>query len=116
MWKIFILFFFVFGFIIGNIGIKSFSENLSYNIDKSFKDAEGTAYYIEGTVINKKSIDYSYVQIEFACYDEDGNILGVAFDSTNNFLEHQTWKFKAMALFTDVKSVDHCDYHEITSW
>lgn len=37
-------------------------------------------------------------------------------DNTNNLLRDQTWKFKSMGLFYNIKSVDHCDYHEITSW
>lgn len=56
-----------------------------------------------------------YCQIEFICYDKDNNSLGTAIDNTNNLLENQTWKFKAMGLFTDSKT-DHCDFHEITGW
>ena len=74
------------------------------------------SYYIEGSVKNNKDKDYSYVQIEFVCYDADGNNLGTAIDNTNNLLGNQTWKFKAMAMFSDAENVDHCDYHEITSW
>ena len=91
-------------------------EKFSYEVSKSYKDSAGFAYYIEGTVTNKLSKDYSYVQIEFICYDKDGANLGTAIDNTNNLLSNQTWKFKAMSLFSDVKQVDHCDFHEITSW
>jgi len=56
-----------------------------------------------------------YCQIEFICYDKDNNNLGTAIDNTNNLLGNQTWKFKAMGLFTDSKT-DHCDFHEITGW
>ena len=56
-----------------------------------------------------------YCQIEFICYDKDGNNLGTAIDNTNNLLGYQTWQFKAMGLFTDSKT-DHCDFHEITGW
>ncbi len=56
-----------------------------------------------------------YCQIEFICYDKDGNNLGTAIDNTNNLLENQTWNFKTMGLFTDSKT-DHCYFHEITGW
>ena len=86
-----------------------FTYVISSEYDNSF------SHYIEGTVTNNKDKDYSYVQIEFICYDKDGNNLGTAIDNTNNLLGNQTWKFKAMGLFTDSKT-DHCDFHEITGW
>ena len=91
-------------------------ERFSYEVTKSYMDNVGLAYYIEGNVINKSGMDLSYVQIEFICYDKNGNNLGTAVDNTNNLLENQTWKFKAMSLFSDAKNVDHCDYHEVTGW
>ncbi len=91
-------------------------EKFSYEVTKSYKADYDIGYYIEGVVPNNKDKDYSYVQIEFICYDKKGNNLGTAMDNTNNLLAKQTWKFKAMGLFTDVKDVDHCDYHEITGW
>ena len=89
------------------------SEKFTYTVTNEYTDM--FAHYIEGTVKNNRDKDYSYLQIEFICYDPDGNNLGTAMDNTNNLLGNQTWKFKAMGLFTD-KTVDHCDYHEITGW
>lgn len=83
---------------------------------KQYTDEYGMSYYIEGSVKNNKDKDYSYVQIEFVCYDADGINLGTAIDNTNNLLGNQTWEFKAMAMFSDAETVDYCDYHEITSW
>ena len=100
----------------GNDDNTSETEKFSYEVTKSYKDSYNVGYYIEGTVTNNKAKDYSYVQIEFVCYDKNGNNLGTAIDNTNNLLANQTWKFKAMAMFSDVKNVDRCDYHEITSW
>ena len=94
-------------------GEGSGSEKFSYTIDKQYKS--GISYYIEGIVTNKTSSDYSYVQIEFICYDKEGNNLGTAMDNTNNLLGEQTWKYKAIFMGT-ADSVDHCDYHETTSW
>ena len=90
------------------------SEKFSYKIDKQHGDSY--AYYIEGVLANNTSQEFSYVQIDFICYDKDGNNLGTALDNTNNLLGNQTWKFKAMFIGSDTKSVDHCDYHETTSW
>ena len=91
-------------------------EKFSYEVSKSYKGDYDIGYYIEGTVTNNRDKDYSYLQIEFICYDKDGNNLGTAIDNTHNLLGKQTWKFKAMGLFENVKSIDHCDYHEVTGW
>lgn len=90
-------------------------ENFTYEVVKQYADEYGFSYYIEGTVKNNKSKEYAYVQIEFVCYDSEGNNLGTAIDNTNNLLGNETWKFKAIGLFTDQK-VDHCDYKETTGW
>ena len=92
---------------------KEQKESFSHEITKQYSD--GFSYYVEGTVKNLKDKDFTYVQIEFVCYDKDGNNLGTAIDNTNNLLANETWKFKAIGLFSDSKA-DHCDFHEITSW
>lgn len=92
------------------------TEKFSYEITSQYADEYGFSYYIEGSVKNNKDKDYSYVQIEFVCYDAEGNNLGTAIDNTNNLLENETWKFKAMAMFSDIEIIDHCDYHEISGW
>lgn len=91
-------------------------EKFSHTVISSAPDEDNFAYYIEGTVTNNRDKEYSYVQIEFVCYDKDGNNLGTAVDNTNNLLGKETWKYKAMAMFSDVKNVDHCDFKEVTSW
>ena len=90
-------------------------EKFTHAVTNSYADELGLSYYIEGTVQNNTDKEYSYVQIEFVCYDADGNNLGTAIDNTNNLLGNETWKFKAMGMFTD-ENVDHCDFKEITSW
>ena len=127
-WLIVIIFLILFGIIIANNSDNTVSdgnlssrnsepvEKFTYEISNEYSDEFNFSYYIEGSVKNNKSKDYSYVQIEFVCYDADGNNLGTAMDNTNNLLGNQTWKFKATALFSDVQNVDHCDFHDITSW
>lgn len=101
---------------------KSTSSNLtqeakfSYDISNTYLGDYNMGYYIEGTITNNKDKDYSYVQIEFVCYDSEGNNIGTALDNTNNLLGKQTWKYKAMFMETDADKVDHCDFHEITGW
>ena len=89
------------------------TPKFSYEITSEYNDT--FTHYVEGTVKNNKNRDYSYVQIEFICYDADGNNIGTAVDNTNNLLANQTWKFKAMGLFTDADA-DHCDFHEVKGW
>lgn len=91
-------------------------EKFSYEVTNSAPDEYNISYYIEGTVTNNKDKEYSYVQIEFICYDSEGNNLGTALDNTNNLLGNETWKFKAVAMFSDVENIDHCDFKDITSW
>lgn len=90
-------------------------EKFSYEITSSEPDNINFGYYIEGIVTNNTNKEYNYVQIEFVCYDSDGNNLGTAMDNVNNLGANEKWKFKAMGLFTN-QTVDHCDYKEITSW
>lgn len=87
--------------------------NVSCKIDKQYKSSY--SYYIEGTCTNNGSKDYSYLQVEFICYDKDGYNLGTAWDNTNNLLKGQSWKYKAI-FFGDEKSVKKCEYHEVTGW
>lgn len=100
----------------GGTNSSNTEEQFNYEITNQYADDYNVSYYIEGSVKNNKDKDYSYVQIEFVCYDDKGNNLGTAIDNTNNLLGNQTWKFKAMTLFTDVANVDHCNYHKITGW
>lgn len=97
----------------GNESNNEKQEKFTYTITSEYDST--FSHYIEGTVINNRGKDYSYVQIEFICYDKDGNNLGTAIDNVNNLLGHQTWKFKAMGMFTD-DTADHCDFHEINGW
>lgn len=89
-------------------------EKFSHTVTNEYSDS--FTHYIEGTVTNNKDKNYSYVQIEFICYDAAGNNLGTALDNTNNLLGKQTWKYKAMAFFSGEENIDHCDFHEISGW
>lgn len=91
-------------------------DNFSYEIKNSYADEYSVNYYIDGIVKNNSNNDYSYVQIEFICYDNQGNNLGTAIDNISNLGAHETWKFNAIALFTDIESISHCKYNSVTGW
>lgn len=99
-----------------NTNTNTKQPKFSYTIDSQYLGDYGLGYYIEGTITNNKDKEYSYVHIEFICYDAAGNNIGTASDTATTLLGNQTWKYKAMFLGSNDESVDHCDYHEITSW
>lgn len=69
---------------------------------------------IEGTIKNNTNDTYSYVQVVFNLFDEDGNQMGTAMANINYLQANGTWKYKATALTTD----DFARYElaEITGW
>ena len=89
-------------------------ENFDHDITNEYTDSIGT-HYIEGTLKNNNNKEYSYLQIEFVCYDADGNNLGTALDNTNNLGSNETWKFKAMLLSTSGEATK-CEFKEVTGW
>ena len=95
---------------------ESSKPDVSCSTEKQYRDQYGFSYYIEGTCLNNSFEDYDYLQVEYICYDKDGNNLGTAIDNTNNLLAGQSWKFKAMGMVSDEEKIDHCDFHEVTGW
>jgi len=89
---------------------------VSCEITKQYKEKYGYSYYIEGTCTNNSDKDYSYLQVEFICYDKEGYNLGTAWDNTSNLLKGEKWKFKAMDLSSDSDKIDHCEYHDVSGW
>lgn len=95
---------------------ESTNTDITCTSDKQYLDKYGYSYYIEGKCVNNGSKDYDYVQVEYICYDKDGNNLGTALDNTNYLLSGETWKFKAISFITNDDKIDHCDYYEVTGW
>lgn len=93
------------------------NENNKFELtgDRGYSDEYGFAYYIEGTVRNRTSKTYSYVQVTFNVYDESGSILGSCWDNINNLEANGTWKIKAMCS-GDAKAVKSYKLMEFTSW
>ena len=121
---VFLVFLLLLSFFITGCSFDSYAETVkestkpkvSCSIEKQYSDEYGYSYYVEGKCTNNDNKDYDYLQVEFVCYDKDGTNLGTAMDNTNNLLKGQTWKFKAMSLYSDTKNTDHCDYHEASGW
>ncbi len=101
---------------ITNTDINSDTEdNFTHEITNEYTDEIGL-HRIEGIVTNNNDKDYQYVEIEFVCYDDDGNNLGTAVDNTNNLLGKETWKFSTIDMFSDDIKINHCNFHKITAY
>lgn len=74
---------------------------------------DGFAYYVTGTIKNNTNRQYSYVQVTFNLYDEDGAQIGTAMANVNNLEANGTWKFKALGITEEVASYK---LMEITGW
>ena len=92
-------------------------ENSKFELtgDRGYSDEYGVAYYIEGTVKNKTSKTYSYVQVTFNVYDESGSVIGSCLDNINNFEGNGTWKIEAICS-GDAKSVKSYKLTGFDSW
>ena len=74
---------------------------------------DGFAYYVTGSIKNNTNRQYSYVQVTFNLYDEDGAQIGTAMANVNNLEANGTWKFKALGITEEVASYK---LMEITGW
>ncbi|MFT8889570.1 MAG: FxLYD domain-containing protein [Ethanoligenens sp.] len=61
--------------------------------------------YAEGTITNKTSKPYSYLQVEINEYDASGAQVGSTLANVSNLEAKGTWKFKASITDQNVKSV-----------
>lgn len=89
-------------------------EKFTLESDSGAYDDAGFAFYIEGTIKNNTNKEYSYVQVTFNTYDENGAQLGTAIDNINNLEANGVWKYKAIAMTSD--KVASYKFVEITGW
>ena len=102
----------------GNSSVQTSSNNnkqekFTLVSDEKTTDALGTTY-IEGEIKNDTDKSYSYVQVTFNLYDDNGAQLGTAVDNINNLEPNATWKYKALGLVTE--KVSSYKLVEITGW
>ena len=92
-------------------------ENNKFTLsnDKGYSDEYGFAYYIEGTVENNTNNNYSYVQVMFNVYDENGSVNGSCLDNINNLEGNGTWKIKAICS-GEAKDIKSYKLTGFTSW
>lgn len=92
-------------------------ENNKFTLsnDKGYSDEYGFAYYIEGNVKNNTSNNYSYVQVMFNAYDENGSVIGSCLDNINNLEGNGTWKIKAICS-GEAKDIKSYKLTGFTSW
>lgn len=92
-------------------------ENNKFTLsnDKGYSDEYGFAYYIEGTVENNTNNNYSYVQVMFNVYDENGSVIGSCLDNINNLEGNGTWKIKAICS-GEAKDIKSYKLTGFTSW
>lgn len=79
-------------------------------------DEYGMSYTIEGAIKNNTNKQYSYVQVTFNLYDNEGAQIGTAFTNINNLEPNGLWKFKAIGALGDGKTVASYKLMEITGW
>lgn len=92
-------------------------ENNKFTLsdDKGYSDEYKFAYYIEGNVKNNTNNNYSYVQVMFNVYDENGSIIGSCLDNINNLEGNGTWKIKAICS-GEAKDIKSYKLTGFTSW
>lgn len=92
-------------------------ENNKFTLsdDKGYSDEYKFAYYIEGNVKNNTNNNYSYVQVMFNVYDENGSIIGSCLDNINNLEGNGTWKIKAICS-GEAKDIKSYKLAGFTSW
>lgn len=87
-----------------------------YEITDLAVDESGYTPKATGILKNNSGNDVSYLQIEFAVKDADGNKLGTAIANINNLKAGDTWKFEAMSFSTDEGQIIDLDDYEVTGF
>lgn len=93
---------------------ESESKDFEISGEEMEKDKYGL-YKITGTFTNNSGKDYSYVQLSYAMYDEDGVKVGDAFANTNKLADGKSWKFEASCLETD-EDIDDYELTDVTAF
>lgn len=90
--------------------------NADYEITDLAVDESGYTPKATGILKNNTDKDKSYVQIQFAVKDADGNKLGTALANINDLKAGETWKFEATSLNTDEGQVIDLDDYEVSGF
>lgn len=90
------------------------ADDYAYTIDSQGIDEYGF-YKVTGTVINNTNSDVDGLQIEFKCYDVNGNSVDTVKTYTENLLVGETWSYEAIDS-SNANRIDHCDFFQITPY
>lgn len=91
-------------------------EKVAYEITDLKVDESGFTPKATGILKNNTDSDKSYIQIEFAVKDADGNKLGTAIANISDLKAGDTWKFEAMSFSTDEGQIIDLDDYEVTGF
>lgn len=91
-------------------------EKVAYEITDLKVDESGFTPKATGILKNNTDKDKSYIQIEFAVKDSDGNKLGTAIANISDLKAGDTWKFEAMSFSTDEGQIIDLDDYEVTGF
>ena len=91
-------------------------EKVAYEITDLKVDESGFTPKATGILKNNTDKDKSYIQIEFAVKDSDGNKLGTAIANISDLKSGDTWKFEAMSFSTDEGQIIDLDDYEVTGF
>lgn len=75
---------------------------------KSYYDVDSETFYVEGILTNNTKKTYYDVNLNFAIYDLDGNILGNAYASLDRIDKTESWKFKVS--YYEIDATDAVSY------
>ena len=67
-------------------------------VGETTSENNGYAIYINGSIKNNSKKNYSYAQVTFGIYDDNGAKIGTALDNVTNLGAGETWTFKAMSI------------------
>lgn len=114
---------------IGNIFNALFSNSTNSHMSKDVQKQEELilesselvhgdwdSVYIEGTIKNNTDDTYSYVQVSFNLYDEEGNQIGSAWTNINYLQPKGTWKYKAPVFSDNDEEVYRYELAKISGW
>lgn len=70
-------------------------------------DSKTNTYFINGYVKNISKDDVDDIELEYNLYDENNNIIGVAYAYLDELTIGKTWKFTAEYSGKDAKNITH---------
>lgn len=90
------------------------SKNFPYTITEQSVNDYGL-YQIQGVVTNNSGQEIDGLKIEFKCYDDSGQRIGIASDYMEHVADGESWSYHAR-LAGDSSKVNYCEFYAITPY